>query len=235
MIYSLTPSGEVTPVASFDGITAASPQGPPVIGPVGDLYGTADQLVIWRLVFTPVQSKAATMITATGALLNGTVNPKNQGAVSANFQFGTDPALAGAATLPAGSVAAATLPAGSVASGAVPSPISASPGNLQPGTVYYYRATAVANGGQSGDILSFQTLTYLQNWRALHFGITADSGDAANSADPDGDGLSNLMVFAVGSDPKKASASPLEVRRGAGGLELTYSCNKLGSNQDPGF
>ena len=216
MIYSMTPAGEVTTLASFDGITAAAPKGPPTVGPDGDLYGTADQLVIWRLAFPPVQSKAATLITATGALLHGAVNPKNQGAVPAGFQFGTDPTLAGAST----------LTAGSVPNGGMASPISASLTNLQAGTVYYYRATAGAASSQTGNILSFQTLTTLQSWRLLHFGSTTDSGDAASAADPDRDGLANLMEFAVGSHPKTASPSPIRMQHGPAGLELNYSRHK---------
>lgn len=43
--------------------------------------------------------------------------------------------------------------------------------------------------------------TNLQLWRKSHFGIFTDSGDAADAADADCDGLANLAEFAIGSDP----------------------------------
>ncbi len=44
-------------------------------------------------------------------------------------------------------------------------------------------------------------------WRKNHFGSTTNSGDGANHADPDGDGLTNLMEYALGSHPLSHSSS----------------------------
>lgn len=41
-------------------------------------------------------------------------------------------------------------------------------------------------------------------WRQTHFGTTENSGDAAFTADPDGDGVVNLLEYALGSDPTVA-------------------------------
>lgn len=169
----------------------------------------------WRLAFPPVQTKAANLLTGTSAMLHGTVNPKNNGPIATGFQFGTNPALLGAATLAAGSV-----PDGGVASG-----ISAALTNLTPGTVYYFRASAGADSGLTGNILSFQTLTFFQSWRLLHFGTTADAGEAAGNADPDGDGLSNLMEFDVGSRPRTASPPPVTYPWNGTHVELQYARN----------
>lgn len=38
-------------------------------------------------------------------------------------------------------------------------------------------------------------------WRLAHFGETADEGDAADLVNPTGDGLPNLLKFALGLDP----------------------------------
>ena len=38
-------------------------------------------------------------------------------------------------------------------------------------------------------------------WRLAHFGDTADEGDAADLANPTGDGLPNLLKFALDLDP----------------------------------
>ena len=50
----------------------------------------------------------------------------------------------------------------------------------------------------------------LEEWRLAHFGTTADAGPAANTADPDGDGLANLMEYALGLDP--GAPEPLSAR-----------------------
>ncbi len=44
-------------------------------------------------------------------------------------------------------------------------------------------------------------LTELESWRLTHFGTTENEGDAANGATPAGDGLFNLVKFALGLDP----------------------------------
>ncbi|MBK1880956.1 hypothetical protein JIN85_00935 [Luteolibacter pohnpeiensis] len=40
-----------------------------------------------------------------------------------------------------------------------------------------------------------------EDWKQTHFGSIDDSGSAASDADPDHDGLSNLLEFALGTDP----------------------------------
>lgn len=46
----------------------------------------------------------------------------------------------------------------------------------------------------------------LPAWRQFHFGTTANSGNAANDFDFDKDGLVNLLEYAFGQDPTKASS-----------------------------
>jgi len=45
----------------------------------------------------------------------------------------------------------------------------------------------------------------LQAWRLTHFGNTASIGDGADNADFDHDGLTNLVEYALWSDPVKSS------------------------------
>lgn len=47
--------------------------------------------------------------------------------------------------------------------------------------------------------------TPLAAWRQAIFGSTEDTGDGANTADPDHDGLSNVLEFAMATDPKAAT------------------------------
>jgi hypothetical protein len=44
-------------------------------------------------------------------------------------------------------------------------------------------------------------LTALQTWRQTYFGTTANTGTAADLADPDADGINNLLEYALGGDP----------------------------------
>ena len=60
-------------------------------------------------------------------------------------------------------------------------------------------------------------------WRALHFGAAGDTASAADTADPDGDGLPNLLEYAVGSAPLAASAPAATVGLSGGRLALTYT------------
>lgn len=45
----------------------------------------------------------------------------------------------------------------------------------------------------------------IDDWRFANFGTTENTGDAADSADPDGDGRSNREEYAAGTDPKSAA------------------------------
>lgn len=61
-------------------------------------------------------------------------------------------------------------------------------------------------------------------WRQTYFATTADLGSAANQADPDGDGLVNLLEYALGGLPTSATSAPVPVVSNPGGttLALTY-------------
>ncbi|MCP5533152.1 MAG: hypothetical protein H7A48_08265 [Akkermansiaceae bacterium] len=48
-----------------------------------------------------------------------------------------------------------------------------------------------------------------EGWRQIRFGTTANSGDAANLADPDHDGIPNLLEFAFGLDPHHTDTGSL--------------------------
>jgi hypothetical protein len=93
------------------------------------------------------QTLAADGIFATGAALQGTVNP-NGSLANAAFEYGTDPGLAGAII---------TAPI-AVGDSVAPVPVSASLGSLDPLVAYYFRVVAIANGETiRGDIQSFTT------------------------------------------------------------------------------
>jgi hypothetical protein len=51
--------------------------------------------------------------------------------------------------------------------------------------------------------------TPVENWRLLHFGTTDNSGDAADTADRDGDARNNLLEYALVTEPLAFEANAL--------------------------
>ncbi|EDY16886.1 Carbohydrate binding family 6 [Chthoniobacter flavus Ellin428] len=80
---------------------------------------------------------------------------------------------------------------------------SLSDSNLLPGTTYYYRLRTYNQNGFSGytSIASAVTWTNQQAWRNLYYGTISNSGNAADSAAPDGDGITNLNKYIFGLPP----------------------------------
>lgn len=69
-------------------------------------------------------------------------------------------------------------------------------------------------------------LTQSENWRRTYFGTTSNTGNAADSANPQGDGIVNLMKFATAMDPTKPGVMPGVISRVGGNLVFTYTRNK---------
>jgi hypothetical protein len=63
-------------------------------------------------------------------------------------------------------------------------------------------------------------------WRQAYFGSPDATGDAADLADPDLDGLPNIMEFGTAQSPTQFSTSPVSVTLTPGFLEFTYSRSK---------
>lgn len=69
------------------------------------------------------------------------------------------------------------------------------------------------------------TLSLLENWRASFFGTTENTGTTANSADYDGDGFSNLLEYALGSDPTQPGSALAAIQSGMvdGNVTLSFT------------
>jgi len=77
--------------------------------------------------------------------------------------------------------------------------------------------------GAASGTLAIRPATDLATWRNAHFSAAEQSaGLAADDADPDGDALSNLAEYALGSDPRAFSPLPVPVRD-ANGLSITFT------------
>ncbi|WP_395753131.1 peptidylprolyl isomerase [Prosthecobacter sp.] len=97
--------------------------------------------------------------------------------------------------------------------------------NLSPGTGYSFKAYATNNTGTtySTPVSTFTTLSSLQNWRQTYFGTTANSGDTADNADYDKDGIPNLVEYALNLNPTTSSKLNYTAAVNGANFEYTYS------------
>ncbi len=136
-----------------------------------------------------VTTDAATSVTISEAVLNGTVNP-NELATTARFEYGIDDTLASPTSTPDQAIGAGTT---SVA-------ITASLPGLMPGTTYYFRVVATNSAGASeGTILSFNTVAQPPTvTTAAATSITTNSAILNGSVNPNG--LATDAHFEYGTD-----------------------------------
>jgi hypothetical protein len=68
------------------------------------------------------------------------------------------------------------------------------------------RVSLARNGASSTATLTASVgLTAIQQWRQTNFGSPSNTGDAADGADPDGDGQKNAAEFTAGTDPQNGA------------------------------
>ncbi len=101
--------------------------------------------------------------------------------------------------------------------------------SLNPAGLAYgnYQATVLVGTADPGHALTVLPVTLavtpIGTWRQTHFGSANDSGNAADTADPDHDGLINILEYAFGTDPMAASPYPLTLALNNGHLTLTFN------------
>jgi hypothetical protein len=72
-------------------------------------------------------------------------------------------------------------------------------------------------------VAALDAATAITAWRQFHFGNPDNSGSAADSQDPDGDGLSNAREYVLGTVPTQPDSGPPLVAASAGqGITLTF-------------
>jgi hypothetical protein len=82
--------------------------------------------------------------------------------------------------------------------------------NCAAGTTYEYQIIAYNDDGDAdASETSATTYTVQEAWRLSYFGSISNSDDGADDADPDFDGLNNLVEFTTGSDPLSSSSNPI--------------------------
>lgn len=75
-------------------------------------------------------------------------------------------------------------------------------------------------------VFNLQSQMALTSWRVTWFGSPDNSGDEADMADPDHDGLVNLLEFATGQNPLQRVPLPAGLSRIGSQLEFTYPRSK---------
>ena len=77
--------------------------------------------------------------------------------------------------------------------------------------------------GHALEVDYFHFTPALEAFRALHFGSDTDPALSADSADPDGDGLPNLVEYALGGDPWRAEPARLVASVADARLALSFT------------
>jgi pimeloyl-ACP methyl ester carboxylesterase len=157
-------------------------------------------------------TNAATNITSSSAILNGTVNP-NGGATTTYFQFGLSTDYG------------ATTSSSNVGSGTSAVSFQTSTGAIQPGQTFHYRLVATnAAGTAYGNDLTFTTLN-----DAPYALTNAASNVAANSFQGNGtinpNGLSTTAYFQYGLTPNYTTSSPPGTFTGSANLSVFATLN----------
>lgn len=82
-------------------------------------------------------------------------------------------------------------------------------------------------GGTGNDVvLTRVNLTAWQTWQATNFGSSTNTGEFAEDADKDKDGVPNLIEYACGTNPNLNTPCPLSTNRSGSTLEYIYTKNK---------
>ena len=81
--------------------------------------------------------------------------------------------------------------------------------------------------GGNGNDVTLAVATPLQVWRFINFGTAANTGTAADNADPDGDGANNASEYAAGTDPNGSGSVfkiiSIALAANGGGNDVTVS------------
>lgn len=88
--------------------------------------------------------------------------------------------------------------------------------------VYQLQLAAANSRGETCRTLTVTVLSQLDAWRQTHFGIVSNTGNADDDADPDHDGLANLLEFATGHLPDSPDGSITTLTKTGSTLDFTY-------------
>jgi hypothetical protein len=78
---------------------------------------------------------------------------------------------------------------------------------------------------EKGTGITLVAMTVQKAWRQTHFGTTTNTGTAADTADSDHDGVTNLMEWGLNLNPTLPSQLPVTGVRNGSNFEYTYTRN----------
>jgi hyaluronate lyase len=84
------------------------------------------------------------------------------------------------------------------------------------------RPTTYSGGQSATSSVAVTVMSALDSWRLDQFGTTDNTGNTANDADWDGDGNSNFMEFAIGTNPKSPTTSQVSATKAGSVIEFIY-------------
>ena len=84
----------------------------------------------------------------------------------------------------------------------------------------------------SGTVTDEPTYTHQELWRFENFGSYASANSGADAADPDYDGLNNLLEYALGMDPNASGVMPAVLALNGANLEYTYTRSTAAKDND---
>jgi hypothetical protein len=97
---------------------------------------------------------------------------------------------------------------------------------LSDGATWYY--TVLAHGMSGAGIVSTPvfatTYTVVEKWRLTYFGGASNSGNAAHTGDPEGDGWRNADEFGAGTSPTDGTSllKVTAIARAGDSVEITF-------------
>ncbi|MGB8167710.1 MAG: autotransporter-associated beta strand repeat-containing protein, partial [Chthoniobacteraceae bacterium] len=86
------------------------------------------------------------------------------------------------------------------------------------------------NAGTGNDIVLTLVTTPIEQWRFANFGSILNTGFGLDTADSEGDGVSNLMEYATRMNPALHDTVPISVVKNGSSLDFTYNKNKAATD-----
>ena len=98
---------------------------------------------------------------------------------------------------------------------------------LNPAGLAYgnYQATIVARTSDNQSLITLPValdVTPIATWRQSNFGVASNTGNAADNADPDDDGLRNIFEYAFNTNPNVSNGPPVSFAIAGDHLKLTF-------------
>ncbi|MFZ2278552.1 MAG: choice-of-anchor D domain-containing protein [Prosthecobacter sp.] len=130
-----------------------------------------------------------------------------------------------AADFTVSSLSSTSIPVGS---GSVTFTVTFTPGGVGARSAAIHIASNLLGAKNPFDIALIGTgLTAADSWRQSKFNTTSNTGNAADSADPNGNGIVNLMEYALNGDPTGSTAGtgilPTASANGTNHLQLAFT------------